>query len=54
MFPAITNWAGDLPQPERIADVLRSACGQRSSGRARTRLSRHTGGLVRQAPPHRS
>src|SRR4029077_14897199 len=25
MFPAITKWAGDLPQPERIADVLRTA-----------------------------
>src|SRR5579872_485626 len=24
MFPAITKWAGDLPQPERIADVLRT------------------------------
>ena len=25
MFPAITKWAGDLPQPERIADVVRTA-----------------------------
>src|SRR6202790_4577634 len=24
MFPAMTKWAGDLPQPERIADVLRT------------------------------
>jgi acetolactate synthase-1/2/3 large subunit len=25
MFPAITKWAGDLPQPERIADIMRTA-----------------------------
>lgn len=25
MFPAMTKWAGDLPQPERIADVFRTA-----------------------------
>jgi acetolactate synthase I/II/III large subunit len=25
MFAAITKWAGDLPQPERIADVVRTA-----------------------------
>ena len=25
MFPSMTKWAGDLPQPERIADVLRTA-----------------------------
>ena len=25
MFPAITKWAGDLPQPERVADVVRTA-----------------------------
>ena len=24
MFPIVTKWAGDLPQPERIADVLRT------------------------------
>src|SRR5580692_1318857 len=24
MFPSMTKWAGDLPQPERIADVLRT------------------------------
>jgi acetolactate synthase I/II/III large subunit len=32
MFPAITNWAGDLPQPERIADVLRTAVRAAVSG----------------------
>ena len=25
MFPSMTKWAGDLPQPDRIADVLRTA-----------------------------
>jgi acetolactate synthase-1/2/3 large subunit len=24
MFPSMTKWAGDLPQPERIADVMRT------------------------------
>jgi len=24
LFPSMTKWAGDLPQPERIADVLRT------------------------------
>jgi acetolactate synthase-1/2/3 large subunit len=24
MFPAMTKWAGDLPQPDRIADVMRT------------------------------
>jgi acetolactate synthase I/II/III large subunit len=32
MFPAITKWAGDLPQPERIADVLRTAVRAAISG----------------------
>ncbi|HLI30592.1 MAG TPA: thiamine pyrophosphate-binding protein [Terriglobia bacterium] len=32
MFPAITKWAGDLPQPERIADVLRTAVRAAMSG----------------------
>ena len=32
MFPAITKWAGDLPQPERIADVLRTAVRAAVSG----------------------
>src|SRR5258706_6246549 len=32
MFPAITKWAGDLPQPERIADVLRTAVRAAASG----------------------
>jgi acetolactate synthase-1/2/3 large subunit len=32
MFPAITKWAGDLPQPERIADVLRTAVRASVSG----------------------
>ena len=32
MFPAITKWAGDLPQPERIADVVRTAVRASVSG----------------------
>jgi len=32
MFPSITKWAGDLPQPERIADVLRTAVRAAMSG----------------------
>jgi acetolactate synthase-1/2/3 large subunit len=32
MFPAITKWAGDLPQPERIADVVRTAVRAAVSG----------------------
>jgi acetolactate synthase-1/2/3 large subunit len=32
MFPAMTKWAGDLPQPERIADVLRTAVRAAVSG----------------------
>ena len=32
MFNAITKWAGDLPQPERIADVLRTAVRAAVSG----------------------
>jgi acetolactate synthase-1/2/3 large subunit len=32
MFPGITKWAGDLPQPERIADVLRTAVRASVSG----------------------
>jgi acetolactate synthase-1/2/3 large subunit len=32
MFPAMTKWAGDLPQPERIADVLRTAVRASVSG----------------------
>src|SRR5579863_3652243 len=32
MFPAMTKWAGDLPQPERIADVLRTAVRSAVSG----------------------
>ena len=32
MFPAFTKWAGDLPQPERIADVLRTAVRASVSG----------------------
>ena len=32
MFPAITKWAGDLPQPERIADIIRTAVRAAVSG----------------------
>src|SRR3981081_62143 len=32
MFPSMTKWAGDLPQPERIADVLRTAVRAAVSG----------------------
>ncbi len=32
MFPAITKWAGELPQPERIADVVRTAVRASVSG----------------------
>jgi acetolactate synthase-1/2/3 large subunit len=32
MFPAMTKWAGDLPQPERIADVLRTVVRAAISG----------------------
>ena len=32
MFPAITKWGGDLPQPERIADVVRTAVRASVSG----------------------
>jgi acetolactate synthase-1/2/3 large subunit len=32
MFPSMTKWAGDLPQPERIADVLRTAIRASVSG----------------------
>ena len=32
MFPAMTKWAGDLPQPERIGDVLRTAVRAAVSG----------------------
>jgi acetolactate synthase-1/2/3 large subunit len=32
MFPAMTKWAGDLPQPERIADVVRTAVRAAVSG----------------------
>src|SRR3990167_4091715 len=32
MFPAMTKWAGDLPQPERIADVLRTVVRAAVSG----------------------
>ena len=32
MFPAITKWAGDLPQPERIADIMRTAVRAAVSG----------------------
>ena len=32
MFPSMTKWAGDLPQPERIADVFRTAVRASISG----------------------
>src|ERR1019366_10377396 len=32
MFPSMTKWAGDLPQPERIGDVLRTAVRAAVSG----------------------
>ncbi|MBZ5642810.1 MAG: thiamine pyrophosphate-binding protein [Acidobacteriia bacterium] len=32
MFPAITKWAGDLPEPERIADVVRTVVRATVSG----------------------
>lgn len=32
MFPSMTKWAGDLPQPERIADVLRTVVRTAVSG----------------------
>jgi acetolactate synthase-1/2/3 large subunit len=32
MFPALTKWAGDLPRPERIADVLRTVVRTAVSG----------------------
>jgi acetolactate synthase I/II/III large subunit len=32
MFPAITKWAGDLPQPERIADIMRTVVRAAISG----------------------
>jgi acetolactate synthase I/II/III large subunit len=32
LFPSMTKWAGDLPQPERIADVLRTAVRAAVSG----------------------
>src|SRR5258706_5243697 len=32
MSPAITKWAGDLPQPERIADIMRTAVRAAVSG----------------------
>ncbi|MGH9375093.1 MAG: thiamine pyrophosphate-binding protein [Terriglobia bacterium] len=32
MFPPMTKWAGDLPQPERIADVLRTVVRTAVSG----------------------
>ena len=32
MFSSMTKWAGDLPQPERIADVLRTAVRTAMSG----------------------
>ncbi len=33
MFPPMTRWAGDLPDPSRIADVLRTAVRAAVSGR---------------------
>ena len=32
MFPSMTKWAGELPQPERIGDVLRTAVRSAVSG----------------------
>src|ERR1700730_11447200 len=32
MSPAMTKWAGDLPQPERLADVLRTVVRSAISG----------------------
>lgn len=32
MFPPMTKWAGDLPQPERIADVMRTVVRAAVSG----------------------
>jgi acetolactate synthase-1/2/3 large subunit len=32
MFPPMTKWAGDLPQPERIGDVVRTAVRAAVSG----------------------
>src|SRR5579872_7420313 len=32
MFPPMTKWAGDLPQPDRIADVLRTVIRAAVSG----------------------
>jgi len=32
MFPSMTKWAGDLPQPERVADVVRTAVRAAMSG----------------------
>ena len=32
MFPSMTKWAGDLPQPDRIADVLRTVVRAAVSG----------------------
>jgi len=32
MFPAITKWAGDLPRPERIGDVMRTVVRAAVSG----------------------
>ena len=32
MFPSMTKWAGDLPQPERIADVMRTVVRAAVSG----------------------
>ena len=33
MFPPMTKWAGNLPRPERIGDVLRTAIRAAVSGR---------------------
>jgi len=33
MFPPITKWAGDLPDPKRIADIIRTAVRASISGR---------------------
>src|SRR5580700_9034996 len=32
MFPSMTKWAGDLPQPDRIADVIRTVVRAAVSG----------------------
>ncbi len=48
MFPSMTKWAGDLPQPERIADVMRTVVRAAIEWRAGAGIPGRSGGLVQQ------